>query len=185
MQRAASISNRRGGSGENPSSVPGLLVVLLLVDVLALLVLGLLDALLLVRTHVAVRAGARFGAVGPRLAVLELADFAVRELARLHALLDALLLVDVALHVGLHALRRRRVGIALRGVVLELVDIAALLVLRALDASLFLRAQVAVLLGVGLHPVDARLIRLELRSFAGVERPVLQALLAALLLVDV
>src|SRR5215471_1025859 len=142
MKRAASIPNRRGASeGRTELLAARLLVVLLLVDVLALLVLVLLDVALLALADMAVRACARLRAVDPRLAVLELADFAVGELARLHALLDAPLLVDVALNVRLHPLRGRRIGIALRRVIFEPIDVAALLVLRALDALLLGRAQ--------------------------------------------
>src|SRR5438034_317434 len=65
-------------------------VVLLAVDAAAFAVLALLDAPLLAGAHVAVGTGARFLA-------LELRGFARGELAGLQALLDAVLLVDVAL----------------------------------------------------------------------------------------
>ncbi len=116
---------------------------------------------------------------------LELRGFAVGELPGLDALLDALLLVHVALNVGLHALRGGRVGIAFGGVVLEPVDLAAFLVLRALDARFLGRGERAVLGGVRFHALDARFAPLELRRFAGVERSALQPLLDAALLVHV
>jgi len=65
------------------------------------------------------------------------------------------LLVDVALHVGLHALRGGRVGIAFGGVAFKPVDLAAFLVLRALDARLLGRAELAVFRGVRFHAFDA------------------------------
>src|SRR5438874_862064 len=76
-------------------------VVLLAVDAAALAVLGLLDAPLLTSVDFSVGAGARFLA-------LEARRFARIELAGLQALLDALLLVDVALHGA--GLRESRAG---------------------------------------------------------------------------
>src|SRR5205085_385436 len=72
-------------------------VVLLAVDAGALLVLLLLQAALLFLAHLAVCAGVRFGARIARLAGFELRRFARGQAARLQALLDALLLVRVAL----------------------------------------------------------------------------------------
>src|SRR5205814_9386617 len=178
-------SPREAGFDGAPASAPRLRVVLLAVDPLALPVLLLLDAPLLARAHVAVGARSRLGAIDTRLAALQPSGFAVGEPAGLDALLDAPLLVDVALNVGLHALRRGRVGIASGGVVLEPVDLAAFLVLRALDARFLGRAERAVLGGVRLHAVDPRFAALQLRGFAGVERPARQALFDPLLLVDV
>src|SRR6185503_2490296 len=60
------------------------------------------------------------------------------ETTRLHALLDTLLLVDVPLHIRLHALRGRRVRVAGLRVVLLAVDVAAHLVLLARKARLSL-----------------------------------------------
>src|SRR6185295_4939359 len=110
---------------------PLLPVVLLAVDALALPVLGALHALLVLRAGVAVGAGARLPLRRLRLATLQPAGLARGQAARLHALLDALLLVDVALHVRLHALRGSRAGVAGLRVVLLAVDIAAHLVLLA------------------------------------------------------
>src|SRR5919205_2884335 len=93
-------------------------VVLLAVDAAALAVLRLLDAPLLARTDVIVGSGARFLALDARFAALKLRGLAVGEAAGAHALLDALLLIDVALDVDLHALRRSRVRVAGLGVVL-------------------------------------------------------------------
>src|SRR5206468_11072671 len=123
-------------------------VVLLAVDALALPVLRLLDAPLLIRSDVPVGSRARLGPVDARLTALELRGLAVGELPGLDALLDALLLVHVALNVGLHPLRRGRVGIAFGGVVFKPVDLAAFLVLRALDARFLRRAERAVFRGV-------------------------------------
>src|SRR5437762_19323 len=160
-------------------------VVLLFVDAAALAVLGPLDAALLARTDLAVSARARFRAVDARLAALETRGFAVGEAARLHALLDALLLVDVALYVGLHALRGGRVRIAGLRVVLLAVDVAAHTVLLAREARFLRGTQLAVLHRARLVALDARFLALEPRGFPRVELAGFQALLDALLLVDV
>src|SRR5437773_12070993 len=89
-----------------PSVSARLRVVLLAVNALALPVLGFLDAPLLVRSHAPVGSRARLGPVDPRLTALELRGLAVGELPRLDALLDALLLV----HVALNRSEERRVG---------------------------------------------------------------------------
>src|SRR6267143_1137250 len=158
---------------------------LLAVDAAALAVLGPLDAALLARTDLAVGTGARFGPVDARFAALKPGGFAVGEAARLHALLDALLLVDVALDVGLHALRGGRVGVAGLRVVLLAVDVAAHAVLLARKARLLGGRQLAVLHRPRLVALDARFLALEAARFAGRELPGLQALLDAFLLVDV
>src|SRR5438128_8641665 len=101
-------------------------VVLLAVDAAAFAVLALLDAPLLAGAHVAVGAGARFEPRVARLAALELGRLAGGEAAGLHALLDALLLVDVALDVGLPALRGGRIRIVGLRVVLLGVAVTAL-----------------------------------------------------------
>src|SRR6266850_821899 len=160
-------------------------VVLLAVDLAALAVLALLDAPLLARADVAVGAGARFEPAVARLAALELRRLAGGEAAGLHALLDAALLVDVALHVGLHALRRGRARIAGLRVVLLAVDVAADLVLLARQAGLLRRAKGAVAQRPGLIALDLRFLALEARGFAGGELARFEALLDALLLVDV
>src|SRR5438874_2360282 len=160
-------------------------VVLLFVDAAALAVLGLLDAALLARANLAVGAGARFLAVDARFAALEARGFAVGEAARLHALLDALLLIDVALDVGLHALRRGRVRVAGLRIVLLAVDVAAHAVLLARKARLLGGRELAVLHGARLVALDARFLALEARRLARIELAGLQALLDALLLVDV
>src|SRR5262249_26771919 len=107
------------------------------VDTLALRIVLGLDVRLLAGADAAVRGGVGFGAVGVGLAVLQRSSFVVGQLAGTHTLVDALLLLDVALHVGLHALRRYGVGIAMRCVVLVAVDLPAGLVLLLLDARLF------------------------------------------------
>src|SRR4051812_43709570 len=98
-------------------------VVLLAVDARALAVLFFLDATLLSRADLAVGPGAGFGTRIARLAGLELRRFTRRERAGLDALLDTLLLVDVALDVGLHALRGGGIRIAGLRVVLLAVDV--------------------------------------------------------------
>src|SRR5437773_1375380 len=160
-------------------------VVLLAVDAGALAVLAPLDAPLLFRAHLAVGAGARFGAIDARFAALEFGCLARGEAAGLHALLDACLLVDVALHVGLHALRGGRVRIAGLRVVLLAVDVAADLVLLAREAGLLPRAESAVAKRPGLIAFDLRFLALEARGFAGGALAGFEALLDALLLVDV
>ncbi len=80
-------------------------VVLLVVDARALMILLALDARLLARADMAVRARVRLAAIDVRLAALQRAGLVVAQLTRADALVDARLLVDVALHVGLHALR--------------------------------------------------------------------------------
>src|SRR5207302_2803231 len=160
-------------------------VVLLAVDAAALAVLGLLDATLLARPDLVVGAGAGFRTVDARFAALKARGFAVGEAARIHALLDAALLVDVALYVGLHALRRGRARIAGLRVVLLAVDVAAHAVLLAREAGLLRGRELAVLHGARLVALDARFLALEARRFARGELAGLQALLDALLLVDV
>src|SRR6266850_1333572 len=160
-------------------------VVLLAVDLAALAVLALLDAPLLARADVAVGAGARFEPAVARLAALELRRLAGGEAAGLHALLDSLLLVDVALHVGLHALRGGRVRVAGLRVVLLAVDVAAHSVLLAREARLLGGGQLAILHGARLVALDARFLALEPRGLARRELAGFQALLDALLLVDV
>src|SRR5262245_13715709 len=172
-------------AARGPGLLPRLRVVLLAVDAPALGVLRVLDAALLVRADVAVASGAGLLRVVARLAALEVADLAVRERPVLDALLDPLLLVDVPLHVGLHPLRGRRVRVADLRVVLLAVDVAAHLVLRAVDASALLGRELAVLQCTRFHLLDARLLALEPRGFARVQLPGLQALLDALLLVHV
>src|SRR5258708_12627310 len=125
-------------------------VVLLAVDLAALAVLVSLNAPLLGSADLAVGAGAGFEPRVARLAALEPGRFAGGEAARLHALLDAALLVGVALHVGLHALRRRRVRVAFLRVVLLAVDVAAHFVLLARKAPLLGGRELAVLPGAPL-----------------------------------
>src|SRR2546421_373233 len=160
-------------------------VVLLALEAAALLVLVFLDAPLLLRAHLAVGARASLHRAVVRLAALEARRFAVGELARAHALLDAPLLVHVALHVGLHALRRGRIGIAGLRIVLLAVDVAAHLVLLARKAGFFRRRQFSVLERPRLVALDFRFLALKARRFARVELSGLQALLDALLLVHV
>ena len=166
-------------------SVLLLRVVLLAIDVLALVVIGPLHTRLLVGSDMAVAAGVGFGLGHLGLAVLELGHLAVGQRAVLHAALDALLLVDVALHIGLHALGGVRLRIAGHAVVLGGIDVAADLVLRGIEFGLLGRRHLAVLQRLRLQLVDARFLALQRRGFARVERAALQPLLDALLLVDV
>ena len=80
------------------------LVVFELVDFLALFVLGMLNVGLLLGTDVAVLAGAVFLAIHPYLPGIKAAYFPVGQGAVLDAIFNALVLVDVALHISLHAL---------------------------------------------------------------------------------
>src|SRR5262245_66191753 len=162
-----------------------LAVVLLAVDAPALVVLRALDAVLLARAHVPIGAGAPFHARVARLAALELRGLAGGQAPRLQALLDALLLVDVALHVRLHALRRGGVRIAGLRVVLLAVDVAADLVLLTREARLLRGREPAVLHGARLVAFDPRFLTLEAGGLLGVELAGLQTLLDSLLLVDV
>src|SRR3982074_2185570 len=104
-------------------------------------------------------------AVGPRtslaavdlgLRALGLRHLAVGHRARLDPLFDTLLLVDVALHVSLHALTGRAGRIAGLRVALQVFDLLALTVLRALDTRCLGRRHAAVARRVLLHGVDAR-----------------------------
>src|SRR5207253_3139971 len=76
-------------------------------------------------------------------------------------------------------------ALLLLAVVLLAIDVAAHLVLLALKARLFLRAELAVLHGPGLVALDARFLVLQARRFARGELARFQPLLDALLLVDV
>src|SRR3954468_24580909 len=109
-----------------------LAVVLLAVDTAAFAVLGLLHARLLVRSDFAVGPGARFLLADMRFAALEATCFARGQAPALHALLDAALLIDVPLHVGLHALRGGGVRITRLRVILLAIDVAAHRVLLTL-----------------------------------------------------
>src|SRR3954470_19196046 len=144
-------------------------VVLLAMDAAALAVLGLLDAPLLTSVDLSVGARARFLAVDARLAALQLRCLARGEAARLHALLDPLLLVDIALDIGLHALRRGGVRVAGLRVVLLAVDVAAHAVLLARKARFLRGAELAVLHRPRLVALDACLLALKACRFARIE----------------
>src|SRR4051812_14294817 len=153
-------------------------------DAVALSVFVSLDARLFVRADLAVGAGARLEMRIARLAALEASRLARGDAARLHALLDALL-VDIALHVRLHALRGRGIRVAGLRVMLLAVDVAAHLVLLARESRFLGRRKLAVLHRARLVALHARLFLLEPRRFARIEAAGLQALLDSLLLVDV
>src|SRR6185369_16355478 len=165
--------------------VAGLVVVLLVVDAVALLVLAALHLLLFLRADMAITAGDVFLVVDLGLAALELGRLMLGQRAVLHARLDALLLVDVALHVGLHALRRGRQRVAVHAVAGRGVDVAARLVLGGLQLGALVRAQLAVLHRLGLQAIDLGFVALQQRAFTRRDAAVLQALLDALLLLDV
>src|SRR2546421_3109421 len=132
-----------------------LVVVLLAMDAAALLVLVFLDAPLLLRAHVAVGAGASLRRAVARLAALEARRLAVGEFARAHALLDAPLLVHVALYISLHALRGGGIRIAGLRIVLLAVDVAAHLVLLARKTGFLRRRELPVLEGARLVALDS------------------------------
>src|SRR3954462_1889796 len=127
-------------------------------DARALAVFAVLDVTLLFLVHLAVGAGARLEMGIVRLAALQTSGLVVGNAARLHALLDAGLLVDVALHVGLHALRRGGIGIAGLRVVLLAVDVVTHAVLLARKARLLGGRQLAVLHGTRLVALHARFL---------------------------
>src|SRR5262245_50107552 len=149
------------------SSTLPLIVVLLLVHAFALVILGVLHALLLVGRDVTVGRRVRLVAIGTRLATLERSRFTVGERAVLDAVLATLLLVHITLHVSLHALGGLRVRIAELRIVLLRVDVMARLVLGGLELRLFGRAHLSILEVVRFHLVDARFIALELPGFLG------------------
>src|SRR5262249_6516340 len=101
------------------------------------------------------------------------------------AVLDALLLVGVALDIGLHSLRRRRVRVARLSVVLLAGDIPAGAVLLAREPRFFRGRKRSVLHRARLVALDLRLLALELRSFSCGELARFEALLDPVLLVDV
>src|SRR5579859_5138914 len=130
-------------------------------DAPALAIFGGLDIFLFAGTDVAVGGGIRFLAIDPGLPALEVCGLAVGQRTALHAILDALLLIRIALHIGLHALRRRGIRITRLRVMLLLIYILAHIVLRALDALLFRIGHLAVLERIRLHFVDLRLLAFE------------------------
>src|SRR5882762_4742586 len=142
------VARLRGASSDAPRSRAtsdlGLRVVLLPVDAPALHVLAVLDMRLLASADVAIAARTRFGPIHMRLTRFQPARFAVRQLTRCHALLDALFLIDVALDIGLHTLRRSRIRIAGLRVMFFARDIAACLVLRRVDTRAFGSGNIAV-----------------------------------------
>jgi hypothetical protein len=158
-------------------------VVLLAVDVPALPVLDRLDACLLERTDAPVRGRVGHDAMRACLAALEPGRFAVAQRSTVEALLYALLLRHAARHVGLQALTGARIRIAVLGIVLLPVDVAAGGVLRGIDraasASLSEPSRSA-----RFQALDVRLLALSARSHDA-QSAALQALLDALLLVHV
>src|ERR1700761_3505865 len=82
------------------------IVVLLAVDAGALMILGAWDVSLRGSANVSIRRGIGFLAGGPRLAALERPGLTVGQGTAVDTILNALLLVDVTLHVRLHSLGR-------------------------------------------------------------------------------
>src|SRR5437868_5824524 len=103
-----------------------------------------LDPALLAGADMAIATGMKFPAIHFCLALLEFRHFAIVERAAPDASPDTLLLVDIAPHVSLHAPAGGGIGIAGLRIMLFSVNIAAGLVLHALDAAL---------LGIGDDPV--------------------------------
>ena len=95
-----------------------MVVVLLSIDLVALLILSMLDASLFSGTDVTIGSNSGLLTIDVRLASLKVCGFFVSERAGLDTLLDTVLLIDVALHIGLHALGRDRIRIAAHGVVI-------------------------------------------------------------------
>mmetsp|Transcript_46808 Transcript_46808/g.110152 ORF Transcript_46808/g.110152 Transcript_46808/m.110152 type:complete len:282 (+) Transcript_46808:940-1785(+) len=141
--------------------------------------------LLFTRTDMTIGGSARLGAVDMGLAGFEAAGFTLGQRAGLQAVLDAFFLVDVALHIGLHALAGGRQRVAVDAVVLGRLDVAAGLVLRGAQLAAFTGAELAVLQVLGLQLVDLGLVALQQASFARRDLAALQAVLDALLLVHV
>ena len=80
------------------------LIMLVPEDFPALDIFSMLNTCLLARIHIAIGSSARFGAVDAGLATFKLRCFFVCELTGLDTLLNAILLVDIPLHIGLHPL---------------------------------------------------------------------------------
>jgi len=124
-------------------------------------------------------------AIDVGLTALQRRHFPIRQRAVLDPAFDALVLIDVARNVGLHALGRGRVRVAGHRVVLVCGDVAADFVLRRVQLRAFCIRQLTVTQILRLQVVDMTLFLLELCSFLGAQRAVLQAVLDAGLLVDV
>ena len=87
------------------SALLALPVVALLMDLPALVVFSALNTVLLVSVYAAVGAGTRLHPFAARLTVFETGGLAIGQLSAAQALLNSLLLGEIALHIGLHALR--------------------------------------------------------------------------------
>jgi hypothetical protein len=95
----------------------GSVVVFLSVDLLALVILRILNASLLSGADVTIGARSGLLAIDARLASLQVRGFFVGERAGLDALLYAALLIDIALYVGLHPLRGGRIRVTAHSIV--------------------------------------------------------------------
>src|SRR5208283_2390232 len=156
-------------------------VVLLVIDVLRSAVLFLVDLFLFaVGELTAVRGTIRLHLlVDALLLILELGGFAGRQLAALHALGNAGLLIFAALPHLIVAVMR---GV---GVVLVLINLLGHLVLLLVDLLLFGRRQLSAVgsaVGAG-FAIDRRFLRFQLGSFTGSQLAALHALRDAVLLI--
>lgn len=77
----------------------------------------MLDARLLSGTDVTIGSNSGLFTIDARLAPLKVCSFFIGERAGLDTLLNAVLLIDVALHIRLHALGRGRIRVAAHSVV--------------------------------------------------------------------
>src|SRR6185437_12390406 len=161
-------------------SMSALAIVFLPIDAAAVAIVGALDA-----AGLAQGVRARFHVVHMRFAALQVAHFAIGERTVGDAVVDALLLVDVALHVGLRKVGFQRIGIAGLRIMLLVVDRGAFVVLLALDLRLFRSRQRPVGEIALFGAIDARFALFKLAGFARGELTRLQSLLDALLLIHV
>ena len=159
------------GNGQTLGREKSALATVMLVaeDMPALHILPMLDAGLLACIHVAICSRPCFRPIHTGLAPFQLRRFPIGEPAGLNALLNPILLIDIPLHVALHALRGSRVGITGDIVVLRPIDRAGLLILRALNTSRFPRRQIAIFDRLGFHPVDPGLPAFQSRCLASAE----------------
>jgi hypothetical protein len=162
-----------------------LAVVALLVDLARGAVFAALDARLLTRADMTIGPGVGLATIHARLVFMQLAGFTAGQRAILQTVLDALFLVDVARHIGLHALTGSALRIACHIIVSGVVDVLAGAILHAVQSVAFGIAQLAVAQGIRLVAVDAALLFFQAGSFASGKRARLQARFNALLLVDV
>jgi hypothetical protein len=144
-------------------------VMLVAEDMLALHIFPMLDAGLLAYIHIPVRSCPGFCAIYTGLAPFEPRRLLIGQLTGLDALLNPVLLIDISLHIALHALGESRIGIAGNIVVLQPIDRAGLLILCMLNAGRFCRRQIAIVERFGFHPVNPGLSAFQSCCLASVE----------------